>query len=139
MTDEKSKQAIVGAGHYVVLEQGTAEVAFGVVDEYRGQAIGGALVRNLSSIARQLGLHKLIAEVLIGDSATLSIRKERPADEYDARGLRYSRHIDVRATIQRAINAICARPGPRRIPYSLWSVPVRANTSSDWWQEPDRR
>jgi GNAT superfamily N-acetyltransferase len=53
---ENSKQAIVGAGRYVVVEPGTAEVAFGVIDAYQGQGIGPALLRNLSSIARGAGL-----------------------------------------------------------------------------------
>jgi len=42
---KNSKQAIVGAGRYVLVEPGTAEVAFGVVDEYQGQGIGAALMR----------------------------------------------------------------------------------------------
>jgi GNAT superfamily N-acetyltransferase len=39
---ENSKPAIVGAGRYVVVEPGAAEVAFGVIDEYQGQGIGAA-------------------------------------------------------------------------------------------------
>jgi RimJ/RimL family protein N-acetyltransferase len=70
---ENSKQAIVGAGRYVLVEPGTAEVAFGVVDEYQGQGIGAALMRNLSSIARQAGLNKLIAEVLASNGAMLKV------------------------------------------------------------------
>ena len=65
---ENSKPAIVGAGRYFVVEPGTAEVAFGVIDEYQGQGIGAALMRNLSSIARQAGLKKLIAEVLASNA-----------------------------------------------------------------------
>lgn len=63
---ENSNQAIVGAGRYVLVEPGTAEVAFGIVDEFQGQGIGATLVRNLASIARQADLNKLIAEVLAG-------------------------------------------------------------------------
>jgi RimJ/RimL family protein N-acetyltransferase len=70
---ENSKQAIVGAGRYIVLEPGTAEVAFSVVDEYQGQGIGTALMRNLSLIARQAGLSKLIAEVLVSNAAMLRV------------------------------------------------------------------
>jgi GNAT superfamily N-acetyltransferase len=70
---ENSKRAIVGAGRYVVIEPGMAEVAFGVVDEYQGQGIGAALMRNLSSIARQAGLIKLIAEVLASNGAMLKV------------------------------------------------------------------
>jgi RimJ/RimL family protein N-acetyltransferase len=70
---ENSKRAIVGAGRYVIVEPGTAEVAFGVVDEYQGQGIGAALMRNLSSIARQAGLNRLIAEVLASNGAMLKV------------------------------------------------------------------
>jgi RimJ/RimL family protein N-acetyltransferase len=70
---ENSKRAIVGAGRYVVIEPGMAEAAFGVVDEYQGQGIGAALTRNLSSIARQAGVDKLIAEVLASNGAMLRV------------------------------------------------------------------
>jgi L-amino acid N-acyltransferase YncA len=70
---ENSKPTIVGAGRYVVVEPGAVEVAVGVVDEYQGQGIGSALMRNLSSIARQSGVKKLIAEVLASNSAMLKV------------------------------------------------------------------
>ena len=53
VTHEDDKQAIVGAGRYVVVQLGRAEVAFAVVDEYQGQGVGAALMRALSAIARQ--------------------------------------------------------------------------------------
>jgi GNAT superfamily N-acetyltransferase len=80
---EKSKQAIVGAGRYVVVEPGIAEVAFGVIDEYQGQGIGAALMRNLSSIARQAGLNRLVAEVLASNGAMLKV--------FEGSGLQMSR------------------------------------------------
>lgn len=70
---ENGKPAIVGAGRYVVVEPGAAEVALGVIDEYQGQGIGAALMRNLSSIARQAGLNKLIAEVLASNGAMFKV------------------------------------------------------------------
>jgi RimJ/RimL family protein N-acetyltransferase len=70
---ENSNQTIVGAGRYLLVEPGTAEVAFGVVDEFQGQGIGAALMRNLASIARQAGLNKLIAEVLASNLAMLRV------------------------------------------------------------------
>jgi RimJ/RimL family protein N-acetyltransferase len=70
---ENSRWAIVGAGRYVVIEPGTAEVAFGIVDEYQRQGIGAALMRNLSSIARRAGVNKLIAEVLASNGAMLRV------------------------------------------------------------------
>ena len=70
---ENSNQAIVGAGRYVLVEPGTAEVAFGIVDDCQGQGIGSALMRTLASIARQAGLNKLIAEVLASNLAMLRV------------------------------------------------------------------
>ena len=70
---ENGKQAIVGAGRYVVVQPGRAEVAFAVVDEYQGQGIGGTLMRNLSALARQAGLNELIAEVLGNNGAMLKV------------------------------------------------------------------
>ena len=99
---EKDKQAIVGAGRYVVIEPGAAEVAFGVIDEYQGQGIGAALMRNLSSIARQAGLYKVDCRGLGQQrSHAEGIRKERPPDEYEARRPSHPRHADVRVTIHK--------------------------------------
>jgi RimJ/RimL family protein N-acetyltransferase len=73
VAQENSKPAIVGAARYVVVGPGRAEVAFGIVDEYQRQGIGAALMRNLSSIARQAGLRELIAEVLASNGAMLRV------------------------------------------------------------------
>jgi RimJ/RimL family protein N-acetyltransferase len=70
---ENDEASIVGAGRYVIVEPGVAEVAFGVIDEYQGQGIGAALMRYLSSIARQAGLTRLIAEVLASNAAMLKV------------------------------------------------------------------
>src|SRR3974390_1775867 len=43
---------------------GQAEVAFGVVDQYQDQRLGGALMRELAGVARHAGINELIAEVL---------------------------------------------------------------------------
>jgi len=73
VVDETGKQVIAGAGRYVVVQAGQAEVAFAVVDGYQGQGIGAALMRHLSAIAREAGLHELIAEVLAGNAAMLKV------------------------------------------------------------------
>jgi RimJ/RimL family protein N-acetyltransferase len=70
---EDGRQSIIGAGRYVVIQPGRAEVAFAVVDEYQGQGAGASLVRNLSAIARQAGLSELIAEVLGSNTAMLKV------------------------------------------------------------------
>ena len=64
VADENGKHPIVGAGRYVVVQPGQAEVAFGVVDQFQGQGLGGAILRELAGVARRAGINELIAEVL---------------------------------------------------------------------------
>jgi RimJ/RimL family protein N-acetyltransferase len=71
--EQKGEPVIVGGGRYVVSNPGQAEVAFAVIDEYQGQGIGSALLRHLAVIARQAGLHELIAEVLPDNAAMLKV------------------------------------------------------------------
>jgi RimJ/RimL family protein N-acetyltransferase len=73
VADENGEEAIVGGGRYVVVEPGRAEVAFAVIDEYQGQGLGAALMRELAAIAHQGGLRELIAEVLAGNAAMLRV------------------------------------------------------------------
>jgi GNAT superfamily N-acetyltransferase len=58
--NEGGRSAIVGGGRYIVLQPGTAEVAFVVIDQRQGQGIGGALMKHLAAIARQVGLRNLL-------------------------------------------------------------------------------
>lgn len=64
VAEEAGQKLIVGAGRYVGVEPGKAEVAFTVIDRYQGQGIGASLVRHLVIVAREAGLQELIAEVL---------------------------------------------------------------------------
>jgi RimJ/RimL family protein N-acetyltransferase len=64
VVEEDGRSAIVGGGRYIVVQPGTAEVAFAVVDQYQGQGIGAALMRHVAAVARAAGLDKLIADVL---------------------------------------------------------------------------
>jgi len=64
VAEEDGQPVIVGGGRYIVMQPGTAEVAFAVVDQYQGQGIGAALMRHVAAIARTAGLDKLIADVL---------------------------------------------------------------------------
>src|SRR5262249_27922834 len=73
VADENGKQAIVGAGRYVVVQPGQAELAFGVVDQYQGQGLGAALMRKLAAIARQAGINQLVADVLGSNLAMLKV------------------------------------------------------------------
>jgi RimJ/RimL family protein N-acetyltransferase len=73
VVDDGGRPAIVGGGRYIVLQAGQAEVAFAVVDQYQGQGIGSALMRQLAAIARAAGLQELIAEVLPDNSPMLKV------------------------------------------------------------------
>jgi GNAT superfamily N-acetyltransferase len=64
LMEEAERRVIVGGGRYVVVQQGRAEVAFVVLDQYQRQGIGPILLRHLAGIARAAGLLELIAEVL---------------------------------------------------------------------------
>jgi RimJ/RimL family protein N-acetyltransferase len=70
---EGDQDAIVGGARYVVIEPGTAEIAFAVVDQYQGQGIGAALLRHLVGLARKAALVELVAEVLPENSAMLKV------------------------------------------------------------------
>jgi RimJ/RimL family protein N-acetyltransferase len=73
VVEENGKQAIVGAGRYVVTQPGQAELAFGVLDQYQGQGLGAALMRELVTIARHAGITELIADVLGSNLAMLKV------------------------------------------------------------------
>jgi len=73
VADEGGQPAIIGGGRYVVVKPGQAEVAFAVIDQYQGQGIGAALMRNLASIARGAGLRELTAEVLPNNLQMLKV------------------------------------------------------------------
>jgi len=73
VADENGKHPIVGAGRYVVVQPGQAEVAFGVIDQFQGQGLGGALLRELAGVGRHAGINELIAEVLGSNLAMLKV------------------------------------------------------------------
>ena len=73
VVDERGYPTIVGGGRYVVVQPGTAEVAFAVVDEYQGQGIGAALMRHLAAIARRGEIKQFIAEVLPDNNPMLKV------------------------------------------------------------------
>ena len=73
MAEQDDKLVIAGGGRYVVIKPGQAEVAFAVVDQFQGQGIGSALLRHLSSLAREAGLQEFVAEVLPENAAMLKV------------------------------------------------------------------
>jgi RimJ/RimL family protein N-acetyltransferase len=73
VVDDGKHPTIVGGGRYVVVQPGSAEVAFAVVDAFQGQGIGSTLLCHLIVIARDAGLKELIAEVLPENAAMLKV------------------------------------------------------------------
>ena len=70
---EDGRPVIVGGGRYIVVQPGSAEIAFVVVDAYQDQGIGTILMRHLALLAREAGLKELIAEVLPENAAMLKL------------------------------------------------------------------
>jgi RimJ/RimL family protein N-acetyltransferase len=64
VVDEAGRPAIAGGARYIVVEPGSAEVAFVVIDAYQGQGVGTLLLRHLTTIARAAGLKQFVADVL---------------------------------------------------------------------------
>jgi RimJ/RimL family protein N-acetyltransferase len=73
VVEEGGKPFIAGGGRYIVIKPGQAEVAFAVIDQFQGQGIGSALLRHLSSLAREAGLREFVAEVLPENAAMLKV------------------------------------------------------------------
>jgi GNAT superfamily N-acetyltransferase len=67
------RATIAGGGRYVVVQPGTAEVAFAVVDDFQGQGLGSLLMHHLVALARDAELRELVAEVLPENMAMLSV------------------------------------------------------------------
>jgi RimJ/RimL family protein N-acetyltransferase len=86
--EEAGQPVIVGAGRYIVVEPGRAEVAFAVVDAYQGQGIGAALLRHLTVIARDAGLKELVADVLPDNLPMLKVFEKSGLDVRTRRGPR---------------------------------------------------
>jgi RimJ/RimL family protein N-acetyltransferase len=82
--EEDGRAVIVAGGRYIVVQPGSAEVAFVVVDQYQGQGIGAALMHHLAEIARGAGLKELIAQVLPDNAAMLKVF-EKSGLPFDAR------------------------------------------------------
>jgi len=57
----------------VVVQPGTAELAFAVVDDYQGRGVGTALMCHLIALARNAGLKELAADVLSDNIAMMTV------------------------------------------------------------------
>jgi RimJ/RimL family protein N-acetyltransferase len=71
--EEAGLQVIVGGSRYIVLQPGSAELAFVVIDEYQGKGIASALLRHLAAIGHATGLNELVADVLPDNASMLKV------------------------------------------------------------------
>jgi RimJ/RimL family protein N-acetyltransferase len=65
--------APVGLAHLIALDGETAEIAFSVVDAWHGRGIGRRLVTALRHRAVDLGYHRLLAHVMVGNKAAQAL------------------------------------------------------------------
>jgi RimJ/RimL family protein N-acetyltransferase len=63
----------IGLARYVVSPDGSAEVAYEVVDEWQGHGVGSQLVRELVATARRHGVERLHASILRENAASLAV------------------------------------------------------------------
>ena len=73
VTREDGREVVAGGGRYIVVQPGTAELAFTVVDEFQGLGVASALLRHLTALARAAGLREFLAEVLSDNTAMLRV------------------------------------------------------------------
>ena len=73
VTREDGREVVAGGGRYIVVQPGTAELAFMVVDEFQGLGLASALLRHLTALARAAGLREFLAEVLPDNTAMLRV------------------------------------------------------------------
>jgi RimJ/RimL family protein N-acetyltransferase len=67
------EEAIVGGARYIVVQPGKAEMAFAVDDAHQKKGVGAALMRHLTTLARQGGVKELVADVLPDNAAMLKV------------------------------------------------------------------
>jgi ribosomal protein S18 acetylase RimI-like enzyme len=112
VVQEEDWSGIVGAGRYIIMQPGRAELAFAVIDQYQGQGIGKVLMRDLAAIARESGLDELFAEVLPDNVAMLKVFEKSGYD------------VEMRRT-----------PSAVQITIDLGSYPSNSKASESYLQE----
>ena len=71
--EEAGQPVIIGGARYIMQEAGKAEIAFAVVDQYRGEGLAPRSMCHLAGIARAAGLKELTAEVLPDNKSMLKV------------------------------------------------------------------
>jgi acyl-CoA synthetase (NDP forming)/RimJ/RimL family protein N-acetyltransferase len=67
---------LIGVGRFDALGDGRAEVAFIVHDSMQGRGLGSVLLEHLAAAARELGIHRFVAEVLPENGRMLATFRE---------------------------------------------------------------
>ena len=80
------REDIVGIGRYDRIDARSAEVAFNISDHYQGKGIGSVLLEHLAAIARDVGITRFTAEVLLQNRKMLSV--------FSDAGYDVTRHIE---------------------------------------------
>ena len=69
-------EAVIGTARYLVVSDGegmAAEVAFTVEEDWQGRGLAGRLLVHLTTIARQCGVARFVADVLPDNKAMLAV------------------------------------------------------------------
>ena len=72
-TPRSDPKELIGVARYIVDHDGSAEVAFLVLDEYQGKGVGTQLLKHLAILAKTRGIHELRADVLVDNQAMLRV------------------------------------------------------------------
>jgi RimJ/RimL family protein N-acetyltransferase len=90
----KENGQVIGGGRYICYDESLpprrAEVAFAVVDSFQGLGVGSIVLKHLIIIAREVGVGKFEAEVLVENSAMMRVfEKSGPAmtKDYERRNV----------------------------------------------------
>ena len=78
---------IIGVGRFDRMSPDTAEVAFVVADTWQGRGLGTKLFEGLAVRAREVGIHRFVADTLPHNERMLSVFRHcghRYASRYDA-------------------------------------------------------
>jgi len=88
---EEAEEKIIAVGRYARLpKRDAAELALVVEDAYQGRGIGTHLLEQIASIAREKGIRRFEAEVLVENEEIMKVLKDsgfQIAKEFGLRGL----------------------------------------------------
>lgn len=77
----------VGVGRYIVVDDGSAEVAVTVLDHYQGKGVGSALLQALVAVARSDGIRQFRFEVVPSNARVREALRTLEAEVSESDGL----------------------------------------------------